>query len=268
MRGRLAILIVLTLLISGFYYYSLTYTPKEKTGLYIPKKPSLHLANDNTKSIYDVNIKVVYFTPVDLEPLTNWEWKDGINKTMEDVARFYNLQLGNRIRYNIYPNVVVGKETHAFYDGEKTDNGNPNALISVREEVLKRLFNKNGDLFDGEFLKLNKNTYEILLIIYEGTGASAMIYQNNDTSGTDVFRIETDGPPAIILSSAYLNSQYYIQFGSTILAHEIGHSFALSDSIDDVTNSYKDNDLMGAGRRRTIGQTYISEKNKKILNAE
>jgi hypothetical protein len=268
MRGRLAILITLTLLISGFYYYSLTYNPPEKKVVYSPGNRTLHLATEDRIAISNVDVKVVYFTPIDLEPLTNWSWNEKITNVLTEVKDFYKFQLGNNISFNVYPKVIVGKEIHGFYDGEKTDNGNPNALISVREEVLKRVFSTSGDLYDSQFVISNRGRFQILLIVYEGTGASAMIYQNSPSNGTDVVTIETDGPPAIILSSAYLNSAYYTDFGSTILAHEIGHSFGLSDSSDLATGAYKDNDLMGAGRRRTIDSTYISDKNKKLLGLE
>ena len=268
MKGRLAIIITLTLLISGFYYYFLTYRPSERPVTYIPKSNSIHLSGNPEISIKNVEAKVVYFSPSDLYDQINWDWKKSLEKTFNIEKDFFRFHLGNTINFSVYPDIIRGRNEHQFYDGENTKNGNPNALISAREEVIKRIFSDSGDLYLSSFVKNRPNTYEILIIIYEGTGASAMIYQKNAVEGPDVFKIETDGPPAIILSSAFLHSPYYLEFGPTILAHEISHSFGLSDSYDVETGKIFGSDLMGEGRRRTPNATYLSTENKKLLGSE
>lgn len=267
MRGKILaasglVLAVLSLLF--FVYLSHTSVPRVPI---LPHKSPIHFASDRNVSLQNVAAKVIYFVPADMTTNTVWDWKKDVDTTMQEERRFFSNQLGNTLQPAIYPQVVVGKNPHDYYDGDKTDHGNPHALVAIRDELLDRVYSSAGDLYDPEFVKADSSAYQILIIIYEGTGASSIIYQNGDTTGEDVIKIEKDGPPAIILSTAFLNSPYYKEFGSTILAHEIAHSFGLNDGYDLSSGTNQTDDLMGEGRRRVLTATYISEKNKRLLGA-
>ncbi|MEK7625231.1 MAG: hypothetical protein AAB467_02660 [Patescibacteria group bacterium] len=225
-----------------------------------------HLAGNRAIPLNKVLAKVVYFIPNDLVEEKEADWLATIDKTMNEEQRFYRFQLNGAIdfQYDIYESAVIGNKDHQFYDSTSTDRGNPHALISVREEIMRRIFAADGDLYRADFAN-RSNDYEFIIIIYGSTGASALIYKQNDGSGEDVVRIEDDGPPAIILSSGFLTSPLYREFGATVLAHEIGHAFGLTDSYDADTGSNLETDIMGEGRRRILTGTYISDKNKKLL---
>lgn len=225
----------------------------------------IHLGGNPSVSLKNVTAKVIYFVPSDLTDQTESEWQNTIDQTLMKEQKFFNFQLDNAIgiNYQIYNTPVIGLQNHLFYDSTTTERGNPHALISVREEIINRIFTPTGDLYRADFAK-SSSDYEFIIIIYGSTGASALIYKQDD-GGDDVVKIEDSGPPAIILSSAFLSSPLYREFGPTVLAHEIGHAFGLTDSYDMATGVNLGTDIMGEGRRRILTNTFISDENKKLL---
>lgn len=265
MKTFLTVMAVLTISSAVVILADQKNVSQNQTNVAAVPEVKIHLAGNPATSLKKVTAKIVYFMPKDLTGQTESDWRSVVDKTMRGEQEFYNFQLKNalRLNYEIYGSPVVGLENHLFYDSDVTDRGNPHALIAAREEVLKRIIAPTGDLYRADFVKPSSD-YEIIIIIYGGTGASAMIYKQGG-NGEDVVKIEDSGPPAIILSSAFLTSPLYREFGPTILAHEIGHAFGLDDSYDPNTGSNLGTDLMGEGRRRILSATYLSDENKKLL---
>jgi hypothetical protein len=264
MRRIAAFFALMVILGAAAYFLSLRKGTNITSYSHVEKK--LHLAGEPSVMLQHVLAKVVYFSPSDLVTSTeNWNWKETVLRTMGHEQAFFKSQLGMDLRYLVFDNVVAGKNTHELYDGSDTSHGNPNALVSVREEILNRVLDPSGDLYYSEFASGGSSDYQILVIIYEGTGASAVTFQTRATSGEDVLKIEKDGPPAIILSSAFLNSKFYKEFGDTTLAHEMSHTFGLSDSYDLDSGANIGGDLMGEGRRRVLNMVYLSDQNRRSL---
>lgn len=268
-KYRLLLTISVVVVFSGsilIYFLKSTHRPLVLTI----SKPEIHLAGNPKISLSRARAKVVYFVPNDPKTPVLDGWLAVVEKAMEEEQKFFDFELNgaSTLSYDIYPEPIIGKGDHLFYDSDITDGGNPHALIAVRQEILQSVFSKSGGLYRSDFSTLNDKDYNFLVIIYGNTGASAMIFKDSPTKGDDVVAIEDDGPPAIILSSSYLTSTSTREFGPTILAHEMAHAYGLSDGYDTTNGAVFSNDLMGEGRNRILSSTYLSEESKKQLGLE
>lgn len=234
---------------------------------HMPATPNVHLAGDLSVSLKKVRAKVVYFVPNDLGIVTSSDRMDLLYKTMDQEKNFFNFALDSALNFNydIFPDSVTGIHDHHFYDATSTNHGNFHALITAREEIQNRIFNTSGDLYSEKFSAIDQNEYNILIIIYGNTGASALVVKNAAAANSEDVIEVNDGLPAVLLSISFLTDPRYQQFGPTVLAHEIAHTLGLEDGYDLENGAILTEDLMGAGRRQILSQTYISDKNKNLL---
>jgi hypothetical protein len=184
-----------------------------------------------------IEVKAVYFVPKDKVSEVVPEWSLNAGQVLDEMQAFHNLQFGGKMnfQYGILPETIVGENNSVFYNGTDTGGGNPHAWSAVREELNRRL---------GEVS--STATFSVRLVIYEGVGAMG----GNDT---------------VLVSSGYLRSKTYRPLAASIFYHELGHVMGLRDDYDYTTGSPRSDDIMGWGRIRPLGQTYISDANKKRI---
>lgn len=211
----------------------------------IPRKisNSFHYFQVPDVKISKIKLEFVYFVPSDQKPDENFNIV--LENAAKEIRNFHLEQFRglSALRYTIYPKPVAGIESSAFYDGSDTANGNPGAIKKIFLETASRVFNSNGDMYDAKFTKRQSDELPIRVFIYQGVGASS-------------------GVLSVITSYDYFTKTNY---GATTLYHEMLHNLGVPDGYDyAIGNAYSD-DIMGSGRTKPIGQTYIREEIKKQM---
>lgn len=240
-----------------------------------------HIYNNPDRSIKDIKIVVFYFIPKDRITLQVADWKEILESRLKELASFHLLQLRgtSRIHYDIYPEPVIGFKEAAQYDTNITEGGNPQALLHVAKEIDTRVFDPAGDLYRQDFSITRKDGYPVLLILYEGVGASGgIIYDSESGSVSEVAQklglsesiihpveIKTvDG--FLLLNRKYITDKQDVGAGTTILAHEFYHTLGVPDGYEEIeedgiqTAVSTSNDIMGIGRIYPIDKAYLSSE--------
>lgn len=211
---------------------------------------NIHYYENPEISLKNVLLKVIYFVPKNRTESISAGWKEDIEESLKDLKEFHEFQFGNfsNLNFDVYPRPVISLEDSLFYDSEKTDRGNPNALRAIDKEIEERMFAPEGDLFGSDFSK-SGGGYTVNIYIYEGVGASAAREPNG----------------AVILSVDYLRRKDLREAGTTIFYHEITHVFGMPDKYDYDSGAVYSNDIMGGGRRKPLKYTYIADETKKKM---
>ena len=203
-------------------------------------KPPLdaHMYNDTSQSIADISLLAVYFVPRNRQNNVLSNWKEVLEKNIQKLKEFHSLQLQGRssLTYTIYPEPIIGDKEGIVYDTDITQHGNPEALKSITFELETRGFVSTEG---------SGTPYSVLLIMYEGVGASG-------------------GDTTALISRTFLVAPEYREFGASILAHEFYHTLGIPDGFDLTTAISTTSDIMGLGRFRPIEKTYL---NKATLTA-
>ena len=132
------------------------------------------------------------------------------------------------------------------------DLGTTNSAMAVMEGGEPRVIeNKEGNRTtpsvvavskSGERLVGNEGVYCVIVIIYEGIGASG-------------------SENVALLSRIFLTDSQYSATAATLLAHEFYHTLGLPDAYDIITAVPFSQDIMGLGRFKPIEKTYLDKDN-------
>ena len=230
----------------------------------VAQPAEIHYANRPSLSISHITIKAFYFVPKNLEDELDGSWQEALDKVLLETKQFYDFQLQQRsnIVYEIYPQPIIGLASSKEYDGKDTGHGNPNALLAIQKELNERVFDSKGDLYQKPFSEIEPEEYSIISILYEGVGASAMMYKTSSGFASDAVNAADKTIPAFLVSRYFLSSKNYSDFGDSIFAHEMGHMLGLPDGYDPQTGDTVSEDIMGAGRFRPLKFTYLSAQAK------
>ena len=212
-----------------------------------PEMPELHHYQD-TAPIGEIAISAFYFVPKNKQNRLILSWRELLQKNLNKLAEFHNLQFQgrSRINYQIYPNPIIGQGDNLAYDTDVTQHGNPEALRRIAGELEERVFGPRGDLRRTDFIQHNGRSYQVLVILYEGVGAS----------GSD---------NVALLSRTFLTDSEYSDFGPTFLAHEFYHTLGIPDGYELPTSIATNEDIMGIGRARLLEKTYISRSTLRAM---
>lgn len=262
-----------------FMYVTISSPSVYRETVSFPVNP--HIYNNPDRSIKDIEIVVFYFVPKDKVTSQFVGWKEILDSSLKKLVAFHSLELHgtSHIRYTIYSQPVIGLKQSAVYDTDITDRGNPQALFHVAQEIDARVFDPAGDLYRHDFFITRKEAYSVLLILYEGVGASGGIIYDSELKSVGEIARKLNLPESVIypvniktVDSFLLFNREYVtktqssDTGTTILAHEFYHTLGVPDGYEaveedgisaDVSTS---NDIMGIGRTRPIDATYISSK--------
>lgn len=203
--------------------------------------PHPHRFNQPSQSIDRIEIKAFYVVPKNKTDRAIPDWQKIIDQNLQKLAAFHHTQLRglSSLTFQVYPEIVIGREENSIYDTDVTQHGNPAALQTIAKELEERVFLPSGDLYREDFSAAKPNTYQVLYIIYEGVGASG-------------------SENIAILSRSFLTDPQYTMRGQTYLTHEFYHTLGLPDAYDIPSAVPAKDDLMGSGRERPLDQTYIS----------
>lgn len=227
----------------------------------------VHHAQSHLIKLEKIRIKAFYFLPKDRQESKDPNWQSLMEDGLGKLKQFYTHQLhsASDIQFEIYPEPIIGLKNTADYNGLDTNRGNPNALISIQDELNQRLFLKTGDQYDKSFTKRTTGEYQVMAIMYEGVGSSALMLRENDASDITVL---DEGLPAFLVSRYFLADEGYKDYGTTIFCHEFGHTLGLPDAYDLSTNQPLTEDIMGSGRFRPLDYAFLSQEPKKQLGLE
>lgn len=224
------------------------------------------------RSIENITIFAFYFKPKDLGETQPAGWQEVLRKNLESLKKFHALQFGRHsvIDYEIYPEAVIGEEKAIFYDSDDTRYGNPHALLSIGEEIERRIFDAGGDLHRSGFVRPGNRAYPVMLILYEGVGAlGGIIYEEpGDPSAAEIaarldlpedtiFPVDIGAVDGFfILNRNYLYDQK-IDYGASFLAHEFYHTLGFTDEYTAPDERPLSDDVMGTGRYGPLEKTFI-----------
>lgn len=197
-----------------------------------------HVAGSSALLLSSVELSVLYFMPRDRTNLAWDGWREHAEKALKEMRAFHHLQFrgASQLSYTIQPEPIIGDHDGAFYDSGDTARGNLHAWETIREELARKL----GDL------PQKTSSFQVHLVLYEGVGALG-------------------GDHQILVSSGYLRSPVERVHASSVFYHELGHTFGLEDAYEYEHGTPLDEDIMGLGRNKPIGQVYLSEKAKEKL---
>lgn len=228
----------------------------------------LHYANNGQVPLSTVRIKAFYFIPKDAVSRTMDNWQPAYEKALAEVVKFYTLQFhgASSFTVDVHAQPVIGERASSQYDGADTNRGNPHGLLAVRQELVARMQDKASLLYDPSLEQQNTDTYTVIAILYEGVGSSATLLVGNEAQPeSDLVSLPDNSWPAFLVSRDYLSNDTYQDYGVTVFAHELGHTFGLKDQYAGPMSQPTSTDLMGSGRFRPLQYTYLSEEAKKSL---
>lgn len=204
-------------------------------------QPKIHFYNNPTKNLSKISLKVFYFVPSNRQNEISDEWFSIASEDLKEMQNFHSSQFSNYsiLTYKIYPQPIIGLEDNFLYDKNRTNGGNPHALTKITREIEARVLDPAGDLYNGDLAKTKPGVYEVLAIFYEGVGASG-----------------TEG--SLLLSRGYLTQEETKEYRSSVFYHEFLHTLGVPDFSES-------DDIMGKGRLKPLGATYISDEIKKKM---
>ncbi len=218
----------------------------------ILRKALPHMYGDANHSIEKIHLTVFYFIPKDATLKKHEGWKQSVEVYMQKLQHFHTQQFENtsQITYTLFPEVVEGLLTTKEYEGLFT--GSNDALIPIKDEIISRVYNNDGELlYKAVEKKKDQKVRNSYMVIFEGAGAA----------GNDDFAL---------VSRSYITEDIYKEIGPTFFAHEFYHTLGLLDNyqpsagaqatISLITNK----DIMGQVNI-PLGNTYIDKSSLKKM---
>ena len=71
---------------------------------------------------------------------------------------------------------------------------------------MRRVFDRNGDLYKEDFSRISAGNYDVIGIIYEGVGSSATLITSSSTGDSHLISINEGEMPAFIVNQDYFVS--------------------------------------------------------------
>ena len=277
MKKKLFILFGVVLIFSGLFFLF----GSRVLGVFFPKKEyvltrsesSVHRFRDSSTRLDAIRVKVFYAVPRNRTGDIPNDWKTPIEEALRRAVSFHSLQFRGKssLAFDVYPKPVILDEESHFYNTDITARGNPHALISVAEELDRRVFQPDGDLYDAGFSAFKKGEYPVFGIIYEGVGASGGIIQDSPKQSAGevarelklpeflIFKVHVPSANGFfILSRDFLTDAEYRVNSATLLYHEFSHTMAIPDGNDLDNGASYTADIIGDGRRKPLLRTYLS----------
>lgn len=234
----------------------------------------VHVYNNPSVRLNSIRIKVFSAVPKNHASSASPTWDPNeLTRVLSKMVLFHEKQYRglSHIVFDVYPKPVILERENGFYDTDVTDRGNPHALISVGEEIERRVFRQGGDLYLPEFSVARKGEYRVMGLIYEGVGAAGGLIYESGRPETEaeiakrfgiqealVHKVDIASVDGFFLVSRdFLVKPEYAPNASALTYHEFSHTLGLPDEYDAVTGAPTSNDIMGIGRFTPIESAFI-----------
>ncbi|MEK7090151.1 MAG: hypothetical protein AAB930_01035 [Patescibacteria group bacterium] len=261
--------------LGGIYYF--VGVPRiESTNF--PALSAIHLYNNPDVLVDNIHISAFYFVSENKIGQVSGNWHNTMEVGLPKLAAFHELQFQKRskISYAIYPEPVIGEKDNLLYDTENTGRGNPRALIAISEELERRVFKPDGDLYRKDFAEIGGQGYPVIFIMYEGVGATGgIIHESARETASEIaadlglaesviFVVDVSSADGFFILNRETLEGKHGPNGETIVAHEFYHTLGVEDKYSLDTGRAESADLMGLGRFKPLENTFLS---KDTLNA-
>ena len=246
----------------------------------VRSESKIHAFHNPDSNLEKIRIRAFYVVPQNKTADAVSNWKEFLETSLAKAAEFHKIQFREKsaLNYDIYPEPVILEKNNIFYDTKTTKYGNPKALIGIANELEKRVFRKDGDLYNENFSQRSASEYPVLGIIYEGVGAAGgVIYESELESTVEIakklglpesviYKVDVESADGFfILSRTFLTDAEYRFNGVTNFYHEFAHTFGLPDGYDLETGVSSTFDIMGEGRKKPIEIMYLDRKFTRAL---
>jgi hypothetical protein len=233
-------------------------------------KTRAHVYKVPDRLVDSVHLRVFYAVPQDKAAQSKNNWQEIISRVFSDVSRFHEIQFRgfSKIDVQIFPEQVLLDHESIFYDSEKTDAGNPHALLAVAQEIERRIATPGGDLYREEFATRKDGEYVVMGIIYEGVGGSGGLIYDSPLGTPQEISLQLGIPESLIhivnvessdgfflANSDCLAGPVCGEPGPSLIYHEFAHALGIQDQYEG-DHSYSE-DVMGLGRFKTLDSTYL-----------
>ncbi|MDP3697518.1 MAG: hypothetical protein Q8R55_05900 [Candidatus Taylorbacteria bacterium] len=208
----------------------------------IPKPSAPHIYNDPGQPIENIEILALYFVPKNKTHQQIENWKEILEENLKKLQEFHDLQFRgrSRISYKILDKLVTGTKINLEYDTNVTQHGNPEGLRRISNELLYRL-SSQGDLYQSGLINKDSSAYKVILILYEGVGASG----SEDVA---------------LVSRTFFTDPQFSDIAATTLTHEFYHTLGLPDAYEIPSAVPTSLDIMGLGLSRPLERNYIARE--------
>ena len=230
------------------------------------------------KNLGTIRLMVFYVVPKDRKDRISADWREAAEEALGQIKRFHALQFQNAsvIDYSLFPEPIVLESNGVLYDTTSTEAGNPKALVSIGEEIERRVMRPDGDLHRSDLAARPTDQYRVLGFLYEGVGASGGIIYDSELGSVEEIAAQLGVPASIIykvsidsadgfflLNRDYLVKSEYAAYGSTLLYHEFAHTLGVPDQYDHERSL--SNDIMGGGRTQPLSIEYLDRSTLKDM---
>ncbi len=151
-------------------------------------------------------------------------------------------------------------------------------MISSSEEIYRRIFSENGDLYEKKFAEHQKGAYSVLFVMYEGIGAVGGVIREMGESGlSDIVSVGGERGESIFFDVSLekfggfflLNREYLFgvhgDFGTTFFVHEFYHTLGVPNGYRLDENISESEDIMGLGRFRPLESVFLDKDTLKQM---
>lgn len=256
----------------GVYALSTGFFTGSQAGTFIPAVRMVHRYNDPGVPLSDIVVRVIYAVPANKATSSDPNWKSYAGEALQKASRFHAAQFHglSRLSYDVYPEPFILEHDNMSYDTEVTNRGNPKGLVSISEEIERRLLKRGGNLYREPFSANSQGKYYVIGIIYEGVGESGgVIYESDERTSQEiakklgipeyiVYKVDIDSSSGFFLiNKAVFALPDYKDHADSLLYHEIAHTLGFPDFYDASSNTPSSDDIMGAGRNEPLDMNYI-----------
>src|SRR3989338_1971870 len=245
----LAIFLVMLFIVGGFLSLRTSFISEHPlVKALIPPKadlefqlPKLHYYDNPNVSLERVHIQAFYLVPRKSLNGYTLSWKEDFTGALEELKKFYESQFGNssELTFSLLDIPVVAP--NEFVDSLPT--GLRRATLVDLEPIDKfiadNITKSSAPFYRKAFVDIPNNAYAVKVIFVEGVSA-----------------VGSEG--MLLLSRNYITDPA-IGYGTSVLAHEFGHTLGMPDLYDYETYEEYSDDLMGSGRYRIINYVYFGD---------
>src|SRR3989344_1559069 len=211
------------------------------------KSDKLHYYDNPSISLERVHVQAFYLVPRKSLNDFTLSWKEDFTGALEELKKFHESQFGNssELTFSLLDIPVVAP--NEFVDSLPT--GLRRATLVDLEPIDKfiedNITKSSAPFYRKAFVDIPNNAYAVKVIFVEGVSA-----------------VGSEG--MLLLSRNYITDPA-IGYGTSVLAHEFGHTLGMPDLYDYETYEDYSDDLMGSGRYRAINYVYFSDDIKRRM---